>query len=40
VNITKQRNGPVGTFELAFIGDYMRFENLIRTEEPEQEEGM
>lgn len=40
VNITKQRNGPVGTFELAFVGEYMRFENLIHTEEPVTEEEM
>lgn len=28
VNIAKQRNGPVGTVKLAFIKEYMRFENL------------
>ena len=28
INIAKQRNGPVGTFDLTFIGEYMRFENL------------
>ncbi len=28
INIAKQRNGPVGTFKLAFIKEYMRFENL------------
>ncbi len=27
-NIAKQRNGPVGTVKLAFIKEYMRFENL------------
>jgi len=26
--IAKQRNGPVGTLNLAFLGEYMRFENL------------
>ena len=26
--IAKQRNGPVGDFKLAFIKEYMRFENL------------
>jgi len=28
VNIAKQRNGPVGTVKLAFLKEYMRFENL------------
>ncbi len=28
VIMAKQRNGPVGTFKLAFIKEYMRFENL------------
>lgn len=28
VMIAKQRNGPVGTVKLAFIKEYMRFENL------------
>ncbi|MCB9772478.1 MAG: replicative DNA helicase [Candidatus Omnitrophica bacterium] len=28
INIAKQRNGPVGTLKLAFIKEYMRFENL------------
>jgi len=28
VNIAKQRNGPVGAFDLAFIKEYTRFENL------------
>ncbi len=31
--IAKQRNGPVGTVKLAFIKEYMRFENLARVEE-------
>ena len=26
--IAKQRNGPVGSLNLAFLGEYMRFENL------------
>ena len=29
VIIAKQRNGPVGTVKLAFIKEYMRFENLV-----------
>ncbi|MFA6078718.1 MAG: replicative DNA helicase [Candidatus Omnitrophota bacterium] len=34
VNIAKQRNGPVGEFDLAFIKEFVRFENLAtRTEE-------
>lgn len=34
VIIAKQRNGPVGTLNLAFLGEYMRFENLVsRTED-------
>jgi replicative DNA helicase len=28
VIIAKQRNGPVGSFKLAFLGEHMRFENL------------
>ncbi len=28
--IGKQRNGPIGTARLAFIGEYTRFENLAR----------
>lgn len=28
VNIAKQRNGPVGSFNLVFIKEYARFENL------------
>jgi replicative DNA helicase len=36
--IAKQRNGPVGSLNLTFIGEYMRFENLIaRSEEFAQE---
>ncbi|MFH0764060.1 MAG: replicative DNA helicase [Candidatus Omnitrophota bacterium] len=32
--IAKQRNGPVGSMNLAFLGEYMRFENIApRTEE-------
>jgi len=32
--IAKQRNGPVGTLNLAFLGEFMRFENLTaRTED-------
>jgi len=27
INIAKQRNGPTGVIELAFLGEYMRFEN-------------
>jgi replicative DNA helicase len=30
INIAKQRNGPVGAVKLAFIKEYMRFENLAR----------
>jgi len=26
--IGKQRNGPIGTVKLAFLGEYTRFENL------------
>ncbi|MDP2939612.1 MAG: replicative DNA helicase [Candidatus Omnitrophota bacterium] len=32
VIIAKQRNGPVGSIKLAFVKEYMRFENLSRTE--------
>jgi replicative DNA helicase len=32
VIIAKQRNGPVGTFKLAFIKEYTRFENIARIE--------
>ena len=28
MNIAKQRNGPVGSFELAFLEEYARFDNL------------
>jgi len=28
--IAKQRNGPIGTVNLAFLGEYTRFENLAR----------
>lgn len=30
--IAKQRNGPVGSFKVAFLKEYTRFENLARTE--------
>lgn len=33
INIAKQRNGPVGNFNLAFIREYTRFENLSRLSE-------
>ena len=33
VIIAKQRNGPVGSLKLAFIGEYVRFENLSKSEE-------
>lgn len=33
VMIGKQRNGPTGTIELAFIKEYTRFENLARVSE-------
>jgi replicative DNA helicase len=33
VIISKQRNGPTGTIELAFLKEYTRFENLARTGE-------
>lgn len=32
VIIAKQRNGPVGSFKLAFIKEYPRFENIARME--------
>ena len=35
VIIAKQRNGPTGTLKLAFLGEYMRFENLAKAEEEE-----
>ncbi len=28
--IGKQRNGPIGTIRLAFLGQYTRFENLAK----------
>ncbi|MFN0162265.1 MAG: replicative DNA helicase [Burkholderiales bacterium] len=31
VIIGKQRNGPIGKVELAFLGEYTKFENLART---------
>lgn len=33
VIVAKQRNGPVGTIQLAFIREYTRFENLSKREE-------
>ncbi len=30
--IGKQRNGPIGTIELAFMGEHTRFENMVRTQ--------
>jgi len=33
VNIAKQRNGPVGKFELKFFEEYTRFENLAEKDE-------
>ncbi|MEO0089134.1 MAG: replicative DNA helicase [candidate division WOR-3 bacterium] len=35
--IAKQRNGPTGQFRLAFINEYMRFDNLTFEEEIEPE---
>jgi replicative DNA helicase len=35
VIIAKQRNGPVGSLKLAFIGEYVRFENLAKADEEE-----
>ena len=32
--MAKQRNGPTGTIEMAFIDRYMRFENLSRAAQP------
>ena len=34
--IGKQRNGPVGTCKLAFMGKYTRFENLAREYQRDQ----
>ena len=31
--ISKQRNGPIGTVELSFIGRHTRFDNLSRRQE-------
>ncbi|MDD5173865.1 MAG: replicative DNA helicase [Candidatus Omnitrophota bacterium] len=31
--IAKQRNGPVGSINLTFVGEYMRFENLMNRSE-------
>ena len=33
VIIAKQRNGPVGSLNLTFVGEYMRFENLVSRQE-------
>ncbi|MEO0088749.1 MAG: DnaB-like helicase C-terminal domain-containing protein, partial [candidate division WOR-3 bacterium] len=35
--IAKQRNGPTGQFRLAFINEYMKFDNLTFEEEIEAE---
>jgi replicative DNA helicase len=32
--VSKQRNGPTGEIELAFLAEYMRFENLAARQEP------
>ena len=32
--IAKQRNGPTGSIDLAFLADYTRFENLARDDGP------
>ena len=37
VIISKQRNGPTGQIDLAFIKEYAKFENLTRTPEEERE---
>jgi len=34
--IAKQRNGPVGNLKLAFISEFVRFENLARKKEEEE----
>jgi len=31
--VAKNRNGPVGSVDLAFIGEYMRFENLAQSQD-------
>ncbi|UCH12527.1 MAG: replicative DNA helicase [Candidatus Omnitrophota bacterium] len=36
--VAKQRNGPVGTLNLAFIKEYTRFENLAKRREVAEEE--
>ncbi len=33
INIAKQRNGPVGSFNLVFLKEYARYENISRTGE-------
>jgi len=33
--VAKQRNGPTGEFELAFIREYTKFENLAPSGIPE-----
>jgi len=38
INVAKQRNGPTRTFELGFLGDHMRFGNLLQREEMALEE--
>ncbi len=38
--IGKQRNGPIGTVQLAFIKEYTRFENLDTHHQPEEEGGV
>jgi replicative DNA helicase len=35
IMIAKQRNGPTGEFELAFLREYTRFENLAASGVPE-----
>jgi len=37
VIISKQRNGPTGQIDLAFVKEYAKFENLSRTPEEERE---
>jgi len=39
VNVAKQRNGPTGTIELNFTGEYMRFRNLARSMEMSVDRG-
>ncbi|RLA26943.1 MAG: replicative DNA helicase, partial [Gammaproteobacteria bacterium] len=29
IHIAKQRNGPIGEFQLTFLGQYTKFENYI-----------